>query len=95
MLKVFKDFGFGSLRLEPESLNREDVMLSIGAPPLKIEVMTSIAGVDFNECFNDRIQVEVDGTLLNLINLQRLLENKTATGRLKDLADVEALEKLR
>lgn len=95
MVDVFQDFGFGSLRLDLESLNREDVIISIGAPPLKIEVMTSIAGVNFNECFRDRVQIEVDGTRLNLINLQRLLENKAATGRLKDLADVEALGKLR
>jgi hypothetical protein len=37
MVEVFKDFGFGSLRLEEDSLNREDVMLSIGAPPSKLK----------------------------------------------------------
>lgn len=95
MVEVFKDFGFGSLKLEQDALNRKDVMLSIGAPPLKIEVMTSIAGVHFNECFQERVQIEVDGTRLNLINYQRLLENKAASGRLKDLADVEALRRLR
>jgi hypothetical protein len=42
--------------------------------------MTSIAGAHFDECFQERVQIEVDGTRLNLINYQHLLENKAATG---------------
>ena len=95
VVETFRDFGFGSLGLKPDSFNQENVMLQIGAKPLKIEVMTSISGVDFEACFQERIEKVVDGVNLSLISFERLLENKKATGRPKDQGDAEELEKLR
>lgn len=94
-VEALRDFGFGSLGLEPNSFNKENLILNIGARPLKIEVMTSIAGVDFEDCFQHRVEHIVDGVKLNILSFEHLLKNKKATGRLKDLADAEELEKLR
>ncbi len=95
VVEVFHDFGFGSLGLEPDAFNKENLILNIGVKPLKIEVMTSIAGVDFDECFQQRVEYIVDGVKLNVISFDHLLHNKKSTGRLKDLADAEELEKYR
>lgn len=95
VVEAFQDFGFSSLGLKPESFNRQNVMLQIGAAPIKIEVMTSISGVDFDACFKERVEKVIDGVLLNLISFERLLENKKATGRPKDQGDVDELEKRR
>jgi hypothetical protein len=66
-------------------------VFSIGVPPLRIELLTSISGLHFDETFNDRVDTEIDGVPVTVISLERLKANKRASGRLKDLADLESL----
>ena len=63
----------------------------MGMPPLRLEILTSIAGVQFDECFADREIVTIDGVAAPVISLPSLRQNKLAAGRPKDLADLDNL----
>ena len=63
----------------------------MGRPPLRIELLTSVSGVDFAECFDEREVVNWGAVAVNVISLPMLKSNKRATGRLKDLDDLDHL----
>jgi len=65
----------------------------MGVSPLRIEITTTISGVKFSECYANRIVDTLDGIEVNLINLNHLKINKKASGRLKDLNDLEHLSR--
>ena len=67
----------------------------IGLPPRRIDVMTQISGVTFDEAWNSRATAEVDGRTVAFIGRDALLKNKQAAGRLKDRADVERLRSIK
>ena len=60
-------------------------------PPIRIEVLTDISGVSFDECYNKRVTDFIDGISVSIISSQHLKINKKASGRLKDLTDLEYL----
>ena len=62
----------------------------MGVEPVRIEVMTSISGVEFDECYRERLETTLNDVPVSLINLRHLKINKKASGRLKDLADLGA-----
>jgi predicted nucleotidyltransferase len=90
LLGALKDFGFGSLGLGSADFGG-DTVVQLGQPPRRIDLLTSIDGVAFEACFTRREQVELGGVRLNIIGLEDFKANKQATGRLKDLADLESL----
>lgn len=92
ILKALDQFGFGSLGVNASDLTEPDRMLQLGHPPARIDILTTLPGVDFSECYSARTVVEVDGISINFINLENLRKNKKATGRHQDLADLENLE---
>jgi hypothetical protein len=63
----------------------------MGHPPLRLEVLTTISGVDFSECFEQRFVAKIDDIDVNLISLRDLKLKKKASGRFKDLNDLENL----
>ena len=63
----------------------------MGVPPFRIEVLTTISGVRFEECYAERVVDTLDDVPVNLISLKHLKANKKASGRLKDLNDLEHL----
>jgi len=63
----------------------------MGFPPMRLEITTSISGVDFDECYEAKIVDKLDGIEVNLIDLENLKKNKKASGRTKDIADLEQL----
>ena len=63
----------------------------MGVEPVRIELMTSISGVEFDECYRGRLETTLNNVPVSLINLRDLRINKEASGRLKDLADLENL----
>ena len=69
-----------------------DVVFQIGNIPRRIDILTSISGVEFDDAWKDRKEVVVDGKNLFVINRSHLLLNKKATGRPKDIADAAWLE---
>ena len=91
LLAALVAFGFGSLGLRPEDFG-DDSVVQLGRPPTRIDLLTRIDGVNFADCWPRRLQVMLDGTELQLIGLEDFKTNKRASGRQKDLADLEALE---
>jgi hypothetical protein len=86
-----KIFGFDHPDLTPELFLQEKKIIRMGVPPLRLEITTSVSGVEFDECYQTRIEDELDGVRVNLINLENLKKNKKASGRSKDIADLEKL----
>jgi hypothetical protein len=85
------EFGFGTANLSRELFLKDDQIVRMGVPPLRIDVLTTISGVDFADCFGRRIVAEIDGVPVSLISLSDLRQNKQASGRHKDLNDLEHL----
>ena len=91
IINVFNDFGFSDSMLKPDIFLKEDQIIRIGLPPIRIEVITTISGVSFDECYSERVIGKIDGIQVNLIDLKHLKINKKASGRHKDLNDLENL----
>jgi Nucleotidyl transferase of unknown function (DUF2204) len=91
LLGALQDFGFGSLGLGVADFAAETVVQLVQSPR-RIDLLTSIDGVDLDACFPRREIVELDGVRMNIIGLEDFKANKRASGRLKDLADLESLE---
>lgn len=91
VLRALNEFGFGSLGLTEADFNQENQVVQLGFPPHRIDILTSIDGVDFESAWRRRMTIELDGGPLSFIGLEDLLTNKRAVGRPQDLADVERL----
>jgi hypothetical protein len=92
IVATLHDFGFGSLAIDETDFNHEDSIIQLGYPPYRIDFLTSIDGVAFDSCYERRHLVKYDEIMIPFIDLEDLKINKKASGRLKDLADLEALE---
>jgi hypothetical protein len=90
LLTALQAFGFGSLGLAASDFDA-DTVIQLRQPPRRIDLLTSIDGVDFANCWARRETVALGGLVLQLIGLDDFKANKRAAGRLKDLADLEAL----
>jgi predicted nucleotidyltransferase len=75
----------------PELFLQENKIARMGVPPFRIEILTTISGVIFGECYAERVVDKIDGVDVNVISLKHLKVNKKASGRLKDLSDLEHL----
>ena len=91
IVAVLKKFGFDPPELSPEMFLKEWQIIRLGMPPVRIELATTISGVNFNDCFAERVADVLDGVKVNLISLKYLKINKKASGRHQDLADLENL----
>lgn len=91
-LKALSDFGAPLGDLSTEDLSKPGTMFQIGTPPLRIDVITQIDGVDFAAAWSDRLQTGFGGVPAFVISRRHLIINKKTAARLQDLADVEKLE---
>ena len=91
IVAVLKEFGFDPPELSPELFLKEWQIIRLGVPPVRIEIATTISGVNFSECYAQRVVDELDGVKVYLISLKHLKANKKAAGRHQDLADLENL----
>ena len=91
VVAALKEFGFDLPDLSPELFLHAWQIIRLGMPPVRIEIATTISGVDFAECYAERVEDTLDGVLVNLIGLHDLKRNKKASGRHQDLADLEHL----
>jgi Nucleotidyl transferase of unknown function (DUF2204) len=94
LLKVFGEFGFGEIGLNLSDFLEENFVVEIGREPRKIQVLTGIDGVTFDECFERKVETTINQAKLKFISKQDLMLNKAATGRAKDLIDLDELKKL-
>jgi Conserved Archaeal protein (DUF2204). len=96
-LKVFKalaKFGAPMQDISPQDFEKEGMIFQIGIDPIRIDIITTIAGVKFEEAIQNAKIMEIDGINIPTISIQDLIKNKKASGRHKDLADAEVLEKI-
>jgi hypothetical protein len=91
MVDTVREFGFNTPELSPALFLQDNSMVRMGNIPLRIEILTQISGVGFDECYRNRIVDEMDGVEVSIISLRDLLTNKRASGRHKDLMDIEEL----
>ena len=92
IIQALSQFGMGSLGLSEQDFLTPDQVVQLGYPPNRIDILVSISGVEFSECFPSRVEVLLDGVKVNFIDFEHLKLNKKASGRLQDLADLENLE---
>jgi len=91
LVGVFHRFGMHDAQLTPDLFLQRGKIIRMGVPPMRIEVLTEIDGVHFAECYAAREVAKIDGQTVNLISLRHLRKNKRASGRHKDLDDLEHL----
>jgi hypothetical protein len=91
IVKALKEYGFDVPQLKEEIFLKKQKNIRMGNPPLRIEILTSIDGVEFSKCYKKRHLVEVDDIKVNFISLEDLKKNKKASGRHRDLDDLEHL----
>jgi len=91
ILKAMAEFGFAALGLKEEDFTEPDQIIQLGYPPRRIDILTTPPGVDFEECYANRVQTKMDGIIVNFIDIENLKRNKKAAGRHQDLADIENL----
>lgn len=91
MVAALREFGFDTPELSTEVLLQEQNLVRLGEPPMCIKIMTTISGVNFDECYAERTVDMIDEVEVNFISLKHLKINKKASGRYKDLNDLENL----
>ena len=91
VLQALEAFGFGSLGIMASDLTEPGRVVQLGRPPNRIDILTSISGVDFDSAWRSRAPADLDGQAMNFIGVDELLKNKEISARPKDLADVAKL----
>lgn len=91
VLAALREFGAPLFDLTLDDLSRPETVFQIGVVPVRIDLLTSISGVGFEEAWAGRIEVPLEGLTVGVLGREELLRNKRATGRPKDLLDAEAL----
>jgi hypothetical protein len=92
--KALAEFGAPMDRLSLEDLSQPAMVIQLGVAPQRIDVLTSIDGVDFATAWAGRLAISVDGLQISVLGRRDLLVNKRASGRPQDLADIARLEEL-
>jgi hypothetical protein len=78
--------------LTVDDLASPNLIFQIGVAPVRVDIMTSIDGVEFDEAWSEKLVSEYADQTVHVLSRYHLIRNKKASGRLQDLADVEALE---
>jgi len=93
MISVINEFGFGSLKLNKEDFLKKDLVTQLGFPPLRIDILSDLDGVNFEEAWNNKKIVTFEHVPVNFIGYNELLIVKQKSGRSQDIADIELLKK--
>lgn len=94
VLRALAEFGAPLHDLTVDDLSRPGLIFQMGVEPVRIDVITRIDGVEFDEAWPDRVVTRLGGETVPVISRAHLIANKKAAGRLQDLADVERLERI-
>lgn len=95
IVKALTEFGFGGGSLKPELFTAKDSLVIIGVEPLAVDFLNYLTGVEFETAYSNRTVIDDEDLEVSVIGLDDLIINKIATGRHKDLADVEYLKRIR
>jgi len=91
LIEVLDQFGFGSLNFTIEDFTKDDQIIQLGYPPNRIDIITSVTGLIFSDCYPKRKSFSIEDIEIQTISLEDLKKNKKASGRYKDLDDLENL----
>lgn len=91
VVKALREFGFGGLGISPDDLTRPGRIVQLGVKPNRIDLITSISGVTFEEAWAGRVAGTLDGLPVHYIGREALIRNKETTGRAQDIADAQRL----
>lgn len=91
--KVLIAFSFASLGLSATDFLQPERVVQLGLAPSRIDLLTSLTGVTFEDAWDKRVSGELDGLPVAFLSRETLIKNKRATGRTQDAADVENLER--
>lgn len=89
--QALQDFGFPADQVPANLFTLRGNIARMGVPPMRLEVINTISGVEFDDAYPARQQVRIDGVIVQLISLPHLKANKAAAGRTKDKLDLENL----
>jgi predicted nucleotidyltransferase len=95
LMRALARFGAPLSGISAADFSAEGIVFQIGNHPRRIDILTRISGVDFQQAYERRNSVSLEGMEVPVISLEDLIVNKRSTGRTQDLADVERLEALR
>jgi hypothetical protein len=93
IINALIEFGFGDLDINENDFNMEDKKIQIGFPPNRIDIITGVTGLTFNETYKSKKVITISETNINFISLYHLRLNKNSTGREKDINDLKNLPK--
>ena len=91
ILDALDEFGFGAVGIELSDLEYGDKVIQLGVPPVRIDIITSISGVTWDDASSSKIEGQYGDVPVYYIGLDQLIKNKKSIGRKKDMADLEAL----
>lgn len=91
ILEALKEFGFGSAELTEEDFSSLNKVIQLGSPPVRVDIITSLTGVSWDEVIKSRVPGSYGEVPVYFISRSDFIKNKRAIGRIKDLADIEAL----
>lgn len=91
ILNALGDFGFSDLNLTEHDFSKRDSIVQLGYPPFRIDILTSIDGVEFEQAWERKLVIDLNGTNVPFIGKSDLITNKKAAGRPQDIADVSRL----
>ncbi len=91
IIKALEKFGFSSLDLNEDDFLTPGYVVQLGQPPARIDLLTSITGLKFEDCYETRDHIEIQGSEIDFIDIESFKKNKKAVGRHQDLADLENL----
>ena len=91
LFRTLQRFGFGSVGLSEQDFVEPDKIVQLGIDPYRIDIITGITGVSFDEAWNENVPGEIDGVQTYFLTRQLFRKNKLAAGRPKDLADLDAI----
>lgn len=91
LVQVIERFGFGDLNLSADDFLHEDQVIQLGVAPNRIDLLTFISGVNFQDAWATREQGKIEGLTVPFLSKEMLKRNKAASGRSQDLADLEHL----
>jgi len=94
VLDALDEFGFGGLGLNIADLMDPNAMIQLGVEPNRIDLLTFLTGLDFDECAKRSVSAAYEGVPVKVIGFDDLVENKRATGRDKDLLDLKQFERI-
>ena len=92
LVAALAEFGFRGPQVSADVFRESGRIIRMGVPPIRIDLLTSLSGVDFAECYDTRQGVKWHDVIVSVISLPMLKLNKRASGRLKDLADLDHLD---